>query len=264
MNISVVIPCYNEQGTLPHLSVKVKALNRMLATEHNLDWVFVDDGSKDFTYKVLQTMFGEEPNIRILRHEVNKGFGEALRTGLGSTTGELVVTIDADTNYDQLEIPIIISHLDEDTDIVTASPWSEAGSEQNFPLHRYVFSRVLSWLYRYFFRDEAPNVYTFTCGFRVYRREVIDNVVFQADDFIATAEILLRSIRMGYRVKEYPTVVHDRKFGRSKLNTLKTIRGHIRVLRSLWRKRDFHAVQRPTATEMAVVEAAEQEPALSN
>ena len=78
---------------------------------------------------------------------------------------------------------------------------------------------------------------------------------------LATAEILLRSIRMGYRVKEYPTVVHDRKFGRSKLNTLKTIGGHIRVLYSLWRKRDFHAVTRPSMPKTE--DEVESEPVLT-
>jgi len=247
--VSVVIPCYNEQDTLPHLAVKLKALPAMVAEQYELEWVFVDDGSKDFTHGLLKSLLGELPHhCRILRHEKNRGFGQALRTGLNAATGDLVVTIDADTNYDHLEIPIILSHMVEDIDVVTASPWNAAGKRQNFPLHRFVFSRTLSWLYRRLLSQDAPSVNTFTSGFRVYRKKVVENVVFEADDFIATAEILIRSIRKGYKVAEYPTVVYERKFGQSKLRTLKTIAGHLRMLYRLATGRDYRRVALPRAT----------------
>jgi glycosyltransferase involved in cell wall biosynthesis len=245
MKISIVIACYNEQDTLAFLATKLEALSKFMKDDYELEVIFVDDGSKDFTYKLLNSLFGHQPWFRLLRHEKNRGFGQALRTGLNAATGDLVVTIDADTNYDHLEIPIILSYLQDGVDIVSASPWSGEGNRQNFPLHRFIFSRTLSWLYRHFLKDEAPEIHTFTSGFRVYRRQVIEDVVFEADDFIATAEILIRAIRKGYQVKEYPTVVYERKFGRSKLKTLKTIFGHLGVLYRLSRGQDFLRVKQP-------------------
>lgn len=231
--VSVVIPCYNEQDTLEYLSNKLRTLPNLLKDVYDVEFCIVDDGSKDFTYRMLQKFFGERKDVRILRHEKNRGFGQALRTGLSHAKGDLIVTIDADTNYDQLEIPIILSMLDDETDLVTASPWSKDGGRQNFPLHRYIYSRTLSYLYRYMLRGLASDIHTFTSGFRVYKRHVIEDVLFEADDFIATAELLIRSILKGYRIKEYPTVVYERKFGRSKLRTFKTIFGHLGMLRKL-------------------------------
>lgn len=245
MKVSIVIPLYNEQDSLPHLGVKLRALLEVMKKDYEVEWVFVEDGSKDLTFELLTSLCADLPDARVLRHEKNKGFGQALRTGLGSTSGDLVVTIDGDTNYDQLEIPIILSHMTDDVDIVTASPWHQDGGRQNFPLHRFVYSRVLSWMYRSLLRDDAPNVHTFTSGFRVYRRRVIDSVVFEADDFIATAEILIRSIRSGFRVAEYTTVVFERKFGHSKLKTTKTILGHLSLLFRLATNRDFHRSVQP-------------------
>lgn len=231
--LSIVIPFYNEIETLPILFEKLDNLNNILKTDYRLEYVFVDDGSTDGTFRELKKKYKNRTEVKIIKHKRNLGFGCALRTGFSNASGEIILTVDADTNYNQLEIPTILSYLKPGVDIVTASPWEKGGAKQNFPFHRFIFSRTLSYIYRLLLKDSKQEVYTYTSGFRVYRKEVLEEVSFEANDFIATAEILIKAIKKGFKIVEYPTVVYERKYGRSKLKTLKTIKNHLKIIISL-------------------------------
>ncbi len=237
--VSIVIPCYNEEDGIPYLVLHVKGVKQMLAEEgYDCEFILVNDGSTDKTLKFLEIGFQDIDGVRIISYEKNKGFGGALRSGLEQVKGDLVVTIDADSNYDHFEIPEIIKCLSDDYDVITASPWHPGGAKSNFPIHRFIFSVSLSRLYSMLLGSKIPNISTYSSGFRVYRRAVIDSVKFEANDFLATAEILIRTLKAGYRVKEYPTVVYQRKFGQSKLKTFKTIRSHLGFMLKLWREKE--------------------------
>jgi len=236
--VSIVIPCYNEEEGIPHLVPHILGVAKILHEDgYECEFLFVNDGSTDNTLAVLEEGFKDVPHVSIISYEQNKGFGGALRSGLEQAQGELVVTIDADSNYDHFEIPEILKALTSDYDVVTASPWHPSGTKSNFPFHRFIFSITLSKMYSFFLGRNVPNLSTYSSGFRVYRREVVDSVHFKANDFLATAEFLIRSLKAGYRVKEFPTVVYQRKFGSSKLKTLQTIKSHLGFMLELWRER---------------------------
>ena len=239
IKVSVVIPCYNEEDSLPELFKKLTSLSGLCEPRFELEYIFVNDGSRDGTARLLEGFCRERTADRVVSHESNRGFGGALRSGLAAARGEWVVTIDADSNYNHMEIPILLDFIGKGADVVTASPWGICDQKQNFPIHRYIYSRTLSWIYRRFLKRSAPDIHTFTSGFRLYRREVIETVEFRADNFIATAELLIRAIKAGYRVQEYPTTVYERKFGHSKLKTLPTILGHLKLIRRLWLDQGF-------------------------
>lgn len=236
MDLSVVVPCYNEAENVDKLYRELlPVLKRLVNGDfpletpiHTVELVLVDDGSRDGTLLALRAVFGavDAPwlTVRTLQHPVNKGLGAALRTGFGAATGEVIVTTDSDGTYPFGEIPGLLACLKPGVSLVTASPYHPAGGVMNVPASRLLFSRGSSLLYRILV---SRQLHTYTALFRVYRREVIERVGFEADGFLAGTELLVKALLSGYQVAEYPTVLHARVHGVSKAKILRTIRAHL-------------------------------------
>ena len=229
MDISIVIPCYNEAENIYKIQKEFLPVALELAEEHSVEVVFVDDGSSDDTWQALHDTFsdtGELPVvIRFERHQMNRGLGAAMRTGFAAAGGQLVVTTDSDGTYKFTEIPKLLSYLTQDVDIVTASPYHPAGDVAGVPGYRLILSRGSSAIYRILV---SWRVHTYTSLFRAYRREVVENVSFEADGYLAGTELMVKAMLMGYRVAEYPAVLHRRVFGVSKAKLVRTILAHLR------------------------------------
>ena len=237
--VSLVTPCYNEEESLPTYFQRVAELRAELEKHDiEIEVVMVDDGSKDATWSLIQQHCSVTPGFKPYKHDQNGGFGKALQTGLRHAGGDVVVTIDADTNYDLRETPSMLACLDDGADVVTASPFVE-GASWKYPAHRFVLSKGLVLLYRLALGPKVKPLSVYTCGFRAYRRETLDVVMPRSDDFLATAEMIVRALWADFAVVEMPSCVHDRDFGQSKMNKLKTTVRHLRFLSSifLWRIR---------------------------
>jgi dolichol-phosphate mannosyltransferase len=216
MDLSIIIPCYNEIENVPKLCAEFFPVAAKLAEDRSVEVIFVDDGSVDGTFAALTETFQDNFRgvpVKIERHNPNRGLGAAIRTGFAVAQGEIMVTTDCDGTYRFTEIPDLLSRLTSDIDIVTASPYHPDGNIDGVPGYRLVLSRGSSTMYRLLARRE---VHTYTALFRAYRRSVIDNVPFTANGFLAGTELLVHAIRMGYQVAEYPTVLHSRVHGESK------------------------------------------------
>ena len=230
MDLTIVVPCYNEAENVPKIQTEFFPVVAELAKTYLLEVIFVDDGSTDETWQALTDTFGGYSNelqlsVRFERHKVNRGLGAALRTGLAAARGEVVVTTDSDGTYKFSEIPALLSYLTPDVDIVTASPYHPAGSVAGVPAYRLILSRGSSTIYRLLI---DWRVHTYTCLFRAYRRKVIEHVSFESDGYLAGTELLVNAMLMGYRLAEYPTVLHSRVFGASKTRLVRTILAHLR------------------------------------
>lgn len=233
--ISLVIPCYNEEETLPTLFYRLHDLEMLIdAQRYRLQFVLVDDGSSDNTWEMLNRKFGRDAMVKLVRNPVNLGYGGALKVGLNAADGEFIVTVDADTNYDLRESPRLLDALVESgADFVTASPFMDEGT-WNYPVHRFMFSRSVVVMYRHLLGPCAGDIVTFTCGFRAYRKACLPAIMPEANDFLANAEIQVRALLKGLRVVQVPAIVYERKYGQSKLKTLRTIRSHLGLM---WRMR---------------------------
>jgi len=228
VDLSIVIPCYNEVETIPKIQQEFFPVVAELAKTHSVEVIFVDDGSRDGTGPALANAFGNvyEPGvtIRFECHQVNRGLGAAIRTGFAATRGDVVITTDSDGTYKFSEIPALLSYLTPDVDIVTASPYHPGGSVANVPGYRLVLSRGSSAIYRLL---TDRRIHTYTALFRAYRRQVIEQVPFESNGFLAGTELLVNAIRMGYRVAEYPTILHSRVLGESKAKLVRTVEAHL-------------------------------------
>jgi glycosyltransferase involved in cell wall biosynthesis len=199
-----------------------------------LSFIFVDDCSKDATFEKLKELFGARTNVRIIRHEENKGVAAGIMTGLRAAETEIVCSIDADCTYDPHELTQMIPLLTEDAAMVTASPYHPAGGVRNVPAWRLSLSKGASFLYKTVLRQKLS---TYTSCFRVYRRSRIENVELQENGFLGVAEMLGKLVLRGERVVEHPAILEVRLFGFSKMKTARTIAGHIKLLTKLGRMR---------------------------
>ncbi len=229
--LTIVVPCYNEELILPYLANTLKSVRRRLA-EYDLHFVFVNDGSQDGTAEALLRIFGGWPATKIVHHETNRGVTAAILTGIRAAPTELVCSIDCDCTYDPHEIPRLLSLLTDDVDVVTASPYHPLGQVRNVPGWRLFLSKGSSWLYR---RVLPQKLFTYTSCFRLYRRSRVLQVDVKETGFLGVAELLGKLILAGARVAEMPAVLEVRMLGRSKMKTLRTILGHLRLMnRLLW------------------------------
>jgi len=235
MKLSVVIPCFNEEDNIDKLKTEFFPVAEKLLGSRvdggqvdSIEIVFVDDGSRDNTFNALKEAFGsyQHPSITVKfeKHDVNRGLGAAMRTGFGVVTGDIVVTTDSDGTYHFSTIPSLLEHLKGKVAIVTASPYHPKGEVVGVPGYRIFLSRGSSLLYRILL---SWKVHTYTALYRAYRREVIDQIPFAADDFLGGTELMVKAMLKGYQVDEFPAALHRRMFGVSKAKLMKTIMSHL-------------------------------------
>ncbi|MBL8161711.1 MAG: glycosyltransferase family 2 protein [Anaerolineae bacterium] len=237
MKVSLVIPAYNESEGVHVTAQAVRNVVAYLRKTHDVEVVFVNDGSKDNTLELLTTEFKDEPGYRVVSHERNKGLGAAIRTGFAHATGEVIVTTDFDGTYPLSTIPQMLSRLVvDDVDIVTASPYHPNGRVQGVPRYRLTFSFGASLLYRLLVKWD---IHTWTALYRAYRRKVVDTITFESNDFLAGTELLVKALQAGYTVSEFPTTLHVRTFGQSSIRIARVTMSHLKFQRRILREAIF-------------------------
>ncbi len=235
--VSIVIPCYNEQESLPYLANTLRAVGINLKENgYSLNIIFVDDQSKDETFTVLQELFGKDKNVRILQHETNMGVAAGIMTGLQAAETDIVCSMDCDCTYDPHELLNMLPLMKENVDLVTASPYHRDGGVRNVPGWRLFLSRGASFLYRRVLRSKLN---TYTSCFRVYRRSSFTGMTLRESGFLGIAEMLGQLDLSGGKIVEFPSVLEVRLFGISKMKTAKTVFGHLKLLSHLTKLRWF-------------------------
>ena len=227
MDLSIVIPCFNEEDGLVQLHSKLIPVVKKLNAKYSVEVIFVDDGSTDGTNALLHKYFGKLNNCTIIKHGKNKNLGAALKTGIANSRGNLVAFLDSDCTYDPNIIFDLLGALDNETDIVTASPYHPKGHVVNAPFYRIFLSKSVTLLYQFVLFSRMN---TFTAIARVYRRKVLNDVKIKSNTFIGVTELLVFSLLKGFKVKEIPATLRGRKFGTSKVKVIGVIFEHIKLL----------------------------------
>lgn len=211
--ISVIVPLMDEEGTIAELYDGVAKVFNEIGRRFEI--LFVDDGSRDGSYKVLKDLYKKHPEtVRVIRFRRNKGKSAALATGFEFSEGEIIFTMDADLQDDPAEIPRFLEALAEGADLVTG--WKKRRYD---PWHKVVSSRFFNWVVSI---AAGLRLHDYNCGFKAYRREIIKEIYIYGDlhryiPFIANAR--------GFIVKEIPVQHHSRKTGRSKYGFSRYFRG---------------------------------------
>jgi len=225
-DVTVVVPCFNEEDGLPTLLARLRAMRTGRAS--NWQFLFIDDGSTDDTFAALLRAARDEPWVSVLRHSENRGLGAALRTAFAHTTSPIICTIDSDCTYPPERLPELTALIEQGADIATASAWhpSATTTTQGSWL-RLMLSRRVSGIYKQLI---GQDVHTFTCLFRAYRRSVLERISFRGDGFSAVAELFLKAMLEGCVVREVPMPLERRRFGESKLKVSDAVLAHAHLI----------------------------------
>ncbi len=224
MDLSIVIPMFNEAENVEATLNQVE--EALTSFQGTYEIIAVNDGSLDNTLEILKKLALKNGKIRVVSYSKNFGRGMALRTGFRESRGKIVVSIDADLSYNPHYIIDFVEtlRLEEDIDFVLASPYMPGGGVQNVPFLRLWISKFGNKILRL----AMPNrIYTSTGIFRAYRRKVLDSLELESDGKEIHLEILSKAIALGFRVKEIPVVLANRKKGRSKFKFRKTAISHL-------------------------------------
>jgi len=188
--------------------------------------IAVNDGSSDNTFEVLNKLAENNERVRVVSYPKNIGRGMALRKGFKESSGEIIVSIDADLSYSPHYILDFVETLrkEPDIDFVLASPYMPGGGVENIPFLRLWISKFGNKILRL----AMPNrIYTSTGIFRAYRKRVLESLELESDGKEIHLEILSKALSLGYRVKEIPAVLTARKRGKSKFKFKKTATSHL-------------------------------------
>lgn len=224
--LSVVVPCYNEAESLPPLLDALQRLKLQLAPLA-IEFVMVDDGSIDTTWKILCDNLKSRADVQLIRHESNRGIAAAIDSGIRAARSEVVASIDADCTYDPLQLQAMLPLLTDDVDLVVASPYHPQGEVRGVPKWRLAISQMASRLYARVLHNQ---LHTYTSCFRVYRRSSVLNLPPCQPGFVGVVEMVWQVDSRGGRVVEAPAVLTVRTTGQSKMRVLRATLAHLKLL----------------------------------
>ncbi len=206
--LSIIVPLYNEEGSLPELYNKIKKNVRDLKYEI----IFIDDGSTDNSYQILLKIKKTDKNIKIIKFKKNYGKSYALDAGFKHTRGNLVITMDADLQDDPDEIANLINAIQtQNTDII--SGWKY---KRHDPLSKTIPSKIFNFIVRLF---TGLKLHDMNCGLKIYKKEAIRNLSLYGSLHRFIPVILsLQGCKTGeIKIKHFPRKYGKTKFGASRL-----------------------------------------------
>jgi dolichol-phosphate mannosyltransferase len=213
--LSFVIPLKDEAPTLEELFNKIA--EHASAQTSRWEVIFVDDGSTDNSWEVIQGLAAENPDrIKAIRFRRNMGKADALAAGWQECSGDFVFTMDADLQDDPAEIPNFLQKMEEGWDIV--SGWKR---RRHDPWHKVLPSRVFNLMLS---KVNKVKLHDHNCGFKCYRREVVHAIPMYGEMHRMVPS--LAAIH-GYRTTEIPVQHHPRVHGHSKYNFKRYLRGFL-------------------------------------
>ena len=230
IEVTIIVPCYNEADGLLHLREKLVSAAFNLEPAYAASFLLVDDGSTDGTWELMQGLFANRPRWTLIRHPANRGIGAAIWTGIRAANTEIVCSIDADCSYDPCQLDKLIPRLGPGVALVTASPYHPAGAVIGVSRRRVFLSKVASFLYRKILRQK---LYTYTSCFRVYRRSSILRLSLWRHDFLAIPELVGKLDLKSAVVVECPAALTARAYGGSKMKTLGVLLRHLHLMTEL-------------------------------
>jgi len=213
MNLSLVIPIYNEEESLPLLFDAIhNALDSLPST---WDVILVDDGSRDKSLDVLRDLAKKDPeHIRVVAFRRNFGQTAAIAAGIDHAKGEIIVLLDADLQNDPADIPMMLSKLDEGYDVV--SGWRV--NRQDTFITRTLPSRMANGLIS---RVTGVELHDYGCTLKAYRREVLTGFRLYGE---MHRFIPVFAHAVGARIIEVPVNHHPRQFGEAKYGLERTFK----------------------------------------
>jgi glycosyltransferase involved in cell wall biosynthesis len=206
MNLSVIIPVYNEVQNIREI------LKRVQATGLAWEILIVDDGSTDGTREILKELDGTD-QIRVVLHEQNQGKGAAVRTGFGEAKGDVFLIQDADLEYDPRDYPAILKPIEEGVaDVVYGSRFL-GGPRRSTMFWHMIANKLLTFATNILYNNILTDMET---GYKVFRREVLDGITIHSNSFNFEPEFTAKILKKKVRIFEVPISFNPRDYSDGK------------------------------------------------
>lgn len=204
--ISIIMPCYNEAETLPHILHEVRGI------ELEKEIIAVDDNSSDNTFALLQSEAANDPHMRVIRHPHNRGKGAAVRSGLVHARGEIVIIQDADMEYDPNDYYKLVTPIaDGRVDVVYGSRFM--GNHTGMYFWNALGNIGLTFLTNFLFNSWISDMET--C-YKVMRTDIMRSLNLESNDFRLEPEITAKVLKQGHRIYEVPVSYLGRTYEEGK------------------------------------------------
>ncbi len=215
--VSVVVPLFNEAESLPELYDQIKAV--FSKTGWTYEIIFINDGSRDESAKVLADLLNRDRNLRVIAFRRNFGKSAALATGFRAARGTYVITMDADLQDDPAEIPALVAKLEEGYDLV--SGWKKKRYD---PISKTLPSKLFNYVTG---KLSGIRLHDFNCGLKAYRLDVVKEIPVYGE---LHRFLPVLAFKLGFRITEIPVHHRARQYGKTKFGASRFINGFFDLL----------------------------------
>jgi glycosyltransferase involved in cell wall biosynthesis len=206
MNVSSVIPVFNEKQTIEEIVRRVKAVNIVN------EIVIVDDGSTDGTREILAS-YKDDPIVKVFLHEKNKGKGAAVRTGILSATGDVLIIQDADLEYDPRDYPALMKPIEEGIAEVVYGSRFLGGARRPILYWNMVANKILTFITNILYNNILSDMET---GYKVFYRKTVLDIPLNSHGFEFEPEFTAKILKRKIRIFEVPITFNPRDYNQGK------------------------------------------------
>ncbi len=214
MNLSIIIPVYNEEKLV------LQVIDRLLSLSYpahvsSYEIVVVDDCSSDHTYSVIENHTAGNPKIKLYKHSINKGKGAAVRTGIESSTGDVLLIQDADLELTPSDIPLMLDTMHElRVEFINGSRYMPGKIRPLYSYKRYYFNKLFTHLTSILIDVRLTDM---ACGYKLFTRKIYDQISLKENRFGFEAELIIKAIRLKKTlIAEVPVHYFPRNIGDGK------------------------------------------------
>ena len=224
-SLSVFFPCFNEQDNIER--VVKSAIDVLTALKIDFEIIIVDDGSRDKTGEIADSLAAKDKHIKVVHHSINRGYGAALQSGFKAASKEYVFYTDGDGQFDIRELPMLFKYM-ADYDIATGY---RINRQDNLirKINAFCWTTMINLLFGMKIKD-------MDCAFKLYKRRIFDDIKMESTGALINTEIFARARRKGYKIFQLGVHHYPRTAGRQTGAKLKVILRAFKELFNLYKQ----------------------------
>mgnify|MGYP006277753763 CR=1 FL=1 len=222
--LSIFYPVYNDWGTIASMVAESIITAEKITKDYEI--ILVDDGSREKTKDILKFLDAQYPQVRVITHEKNRGYGGALRTGFREASKEYIFYTDGDAQYDVRELQLLVNGLNGNVDVVNG--WK---IKRHDPLYRIWLGKIYQYTAKILFSLPIRDV---DCDFRLIRKSAFDGIQLQSNSGTICVEMIHKLARNGAQFAEVPVTHFFRTSGKSEFFNFKRLLRVARDFSALW------------------------------